>query len=102
MNNFYVDDLIGGNHSFNDAVKCKDELFQALEPHHFNLRKWTSNNDKFLDTVAPLLSVEEFQMFRIIPVPVQQGHEQISISPESPYLLITIWHSNDLSSRATI
>lgn len=38
----------------------------------------------------PLVSIEEFQVYHLIPVPSQHNNEHICIIPESSYLLITL------------
>lgn len=63
VNHFYVDDLIGGNHSLNEAVQCKNELFTVLDKHKFSLRKWTSNSYEFLENLPPKMTEKSLQIF---------------------------------------
>lgn len=51
MNDFYVDDVLSGADSINEAISKQIELKTALQKGGFNLRKWTSNNKEFLDTI---------------------------------------------------
>nr|CAI5860002.1 unnamed protein product [Callosobruchus analis] len=46
----YVDDLITGTSSINDAIKLKSDLANVLEPYGFKLRKWSSNESDILNT----------------------------------------------------
>jgi Pao retrotransposon peptidase/Protein of unknown function (DUF1759)/Family of unknown function (DUF5641)/Integrase zinc binding domain/Putative peptidase (DUF1758) len=48
LNDFYVDDVLSGGHSFNHAKKKVIELQNAMKKGGFNLRKWVSNDPKLL------------------------------------------------------
>lgn len=63
--NFYVDDLLGGNHSINEASKCRDELLHVLGEHHLPLRKWTSNCKQFLEALPDELTEESLKQTKI-------------------------------------
>lgn len=62
-NDFYVDDCIGGNHDFQTAVQCKNELLAVTGQHHLELRKWTSNDPKFLADLSPEITEKSLQSF---------------------------------------
>ncbi|XP_053698923.1 uncharacterized protein LOC128745882 [Sabethes cyaneus] len=51
--NFYVDDYIGGAETVEDAIQTRLELDQLLTKGGFQLRKWTSNNPKVLESIDP-------------------------------------------------
>lgn len=42
------------------------------------------------DLILPLISMAEYQVFRLIPVPTIHGNHRASIVPESPLLMITL------------
>nr|CAI5845597.1 unnamed protein product [Callosobruchus analis] len=48
MNCFYVDDMLMGANSFEDAVRLGKGVFDILKGGGFDLRKWSSNNDEIL------------------------------------------------------
>nr|CAI5846278.1 unnamed protein product [Callosobruchus analis] len=50
LTDMYVDDLITGTSSINDAIKLKSDLANVLEPYGFKLRKWSSNESDILNT----------------------------------------------------
>lgn len=49
---FYVDDLISGHHSLQDAKTIKDDLIALLCGGGMNLRKWSSNNASILENLS--------------------------------------------------
>ena len=51
IENFYVDDFVGGSHSIEDAINTKNELMNLLILGKFDLRKWASNSEEFLSTI---------------------------------------------------
>ena len=50
-NNFYVDDLLSGTSSVQDAIELQREISTLLETSGFTLRKWASNNPTFLRNI---------------------------------------------------
>ena len=44
----YVDDVLAGSHTLNDAKKAQNELIIVLESAGFPLRKWISNTADLL------------------------------------------------------
>ena len=50
-NDFYVDDLLSGTSTIEDAITLQQELSTLLQTAGFTLRKWASNNSAFLDTI---------------------------------------------------
>ena len=51
-NDFYVDDLISGTDTIENAVQLQVELDQLLKKGGFELRKWSSNEPKALQNVS--------------------------------------------------
>jgi hypothetical protein len=56
---FYVDDLLSGTSTVQEAIEVQRELSTLLDTAGFPLRKWASNNSTFLDTIP-----EEFRETR--------------------------------------
>jgi len=48
-NDFYVDDLLSGTSTIEDAIKVQQEISPLLQTAGFTLRKWASNHSTFLD-----------------------------------------------------
>ncbi|XP_059223278.1 uncharacterized protein LOC131997037 [Stomoxys calcitrans] len=46
--NLYVDDVLAGGHSIEEATAARKELASALESAGFELRKWASNDTRLL------------------------------------------------------
>ncbi|XP_026475470.1 uncharacterized protein LOC113380447 [Ctenocephalides felis] len=53
----YVDDIISGANSLEEAIKLKEELIQLFNRGNFQLHKWTANNSSIIDSV-PLQNLE--------------------------------------------
>ncbi|XP_043469426.1 uncharacterized protein LOC122503070 [Leptopilina heterotoma] len=51
-NDFYVDDMLSGSQTFEDAMKLRDELIQLLSKGGFNLRKWASNDPNLIKDLS--------------------------------------------------
>src|SRR5215475_4177927 len=51
QHDFYVDDLLSGTSTLQEAVEVKQELSTLLDTAGFPLRKWASNNSNFLNTI---------------------------------------------------
>ncbi|XP_043470230.1 uncharacterized protein LOC122503667 [Leptopilina heterotoma] len=51
-NDFYVDDMLSGSQTFEDAMKLRDELIQLLSKDGFNLRKWASNDPNLIKDLS--------------------------------------------------
>lgn len=60
---FYVDDLIYGCDTEEEAIAYKNELIAAMEPAKLMLRKWTSNSEQFLETIPEEKSEKILQAF---------------------------------------
>ena len=45
---FYVDDLLTGSNTFQEALALRDDLIELLRKGGFQLRKWSSNNPKLV------------------------------------------------------
>lgn len=45
---FYVYDLLTDAHSFDEALKLRNDLISLLKKGGFSLRKWGSNNNKLI------------------------------------------------------
>jgi len=50
-NDFYVDDLLSGTPTLEEAINLQQELSTLLNTAGFTLRKWASNHSAFLDTI---------------------------------------------------
>lgn len=62
-NDFYVDDLISGADSINNAIAAKNELMEILKEGGMRLRKWTSNNQQLLYTLPVGETEKSLQLF---------------------------------------
>lgn len=51
LRNFYVDDLLSGSDSTEQAMQTQKEMKELFTKGVFDLRKWTSNNIEFLKSV---------------------------------------------------
>ncbi|XP_065079341.1 uncharacterized protein LOC135702228 [Ochlerotatus camptorhynchus] len=49
LKNFYVDDLLSGADTLEEAVKIRNEIIQITSTAGFNLRKWSSNDPRLFD-----------------------------------------------------
>ena len=50
-NDFYVDDLLSGTSTIEDAIKVQQEISSLLQTAGFSLRKWASTHSTFLDNI---------------------------------------------------
>ena len=50
-NDFYVDDLLSGTSTIEEATKMQQELSSLLQTAGLTLRKWASNHSAFLNTI---------------------------------------------------
>jgi hypothetical protein len=50
-NDFYVDDLLSGTSTIEDAINMQKEISSLLQTAGLTLRKWASNHSTFLDTI---------------------------------------------------
>jgi hypothetical protein len=50
-NDFYVDDLVSGTSTMENAINMQKKLSSLLQTAGHTLRKWTSNHSTFLDTI---------------------------------------------------
>ena len=50
-NDFYVDDLLSGTSTLEEAIQVQKEVSTLLQTAGFTLRKWASNHPAFLDTI---------------------------------------------------
>ena len=51
LRDFYVDDLLSGATTLQEAIDIQQELSTLLNTAGFLLRKWASNNSSFMDTI---------------------------------------------------
>ncbi|XP_043258500.1 uncharacterized protein LOC122400851 [Colletes gigas] len=56
---FYMDDLLTGTQTLNEAIALRDQLVEALKTGGFNLRQWASNEPSLIANFKELAS-EEF------------------------------------------
>lgn len=52
MNDFYVDDLLTGANSVEEAISIREEITKILEWGCFELRKWVSNEPQILEGIS--------------------------------------------------
>ncbi|XP_050437636.1 uncharacterized protein LOC126843885 [Adelges cooleyi] len=52
LNDTFVDDILTGANSTEDALECQSQLIKLCALAKFELRKWISNNDQVLQAVA--------------------------------------------------
>ena len=50
-NDFYVDDLLSGTPTLEEAIQLQQELTSLLDTAGFTLRKWASNHSSFMDNI---------------------------------------------------
>jgi hypothetical protein len=50
-NDFYVDDLLSGTSTIEEAIKMQQEISSLLQTAGLTLRKWASNHTTFFDTI---------------------------------------------------
>lgn len=50
-NEFYVDDFISGAHSLNEAINKQQQLRDLLNLYGLDIRKWSSNDPRIMDTI---------------------------------------------------
>jgi hypothetical protein len=58
-NDFYVDDLLSGTSTLEDATVMQKELSSLLQTAGLTLRKWASNQSIFLDTISKELQATQ-------------------------------------------
>lgn len=49
---FYVDDSMTGAEDLSETTKLRDELIKITQSAGFQLRKWSSNNSKVVNSLA--------------------------------------------------
>ncbi|XP_008183417.1 uncharacterized protein LOC103309546 [Acyrthosiphon pisum] len=52
LNDTFVDDVLTGANTIEDALECQSQLINLCAMAQFKLRKWASNNSQILQTVA--------------------------------------------------
>lgn len=58
---FYVDDLLTGSDTFENAKKLRNELNKLLNSGGFNLRKWASNDNRLIESLpSDIINVDLF------------------------------------------
>jgi hypothetical protein len=50
-NDFYVDDLLSGSSTIEEAIHLRDGITSLLQTAGFELRKWASNSEQFLNDI---------------------------------------------------
>ena len=61
ISDFYVDDLLTGADSLDEARTLKDELMSILEPAGLSLRKWASNDERVFSIDGSLDGIRAIQ-----------------------------------------
>ena len=60
----YLDNVLSGVHSLEEALQKQDKLIQLFEQRHLNLRKWTSNNAEVLSYLpSNMLAADSIALF---------------------------------------
>ena len=59
LTDFYVDDLLTGCHTAQEAISLRKEINVLLEKGGFSLRKWRSNNSELLESIPAELKEAE-------------------------------------------
>ena len=80
-NDFYVDDLLSGTSTIEDALNVQKELSALFQTAGLTLRKWASNHITFLDTI-----------------PLELQETQSKLSPDNEDGLTTLgllWNTKD-------
>lgn len=52
INDIYMDDVLSGSNNMDDAIKLKGELIKMMASGGMQLRKFSSNSEEILDTIA--------------------------------------------------
>jgi hypothetical protein len=79
QDDFYVDDLLSGTSTVEEAMEIQRELSTLLATAGFPLRKWASNNSQLLDT---------------IPKPLQETSQTVSLDNEDGIITLGIqWNT---------
>lgn len=63
MDDFFVDDMLSGEDTIEKALIAKNELRYLLEDAGMKLRKWTSNDQEFLNTLPVEETEKSLQLF---------------------------------------
>jgi hypothetical protein len=50
-NDFYVDDVLSGTSTLEDAIKMQQQISSLLQTAGITLRKWACKNSTFLNTI---------------------------------------------------
>ena len=50
-NDFYVDDLLSGSSTIEETIHLRDGITSLLQTAGFELRKWASNSEQFLNDI---------------------------------------------------
>ncbi|GFT94500.1 DUF1758 domain-containing protein [Trichonephila clavipes] len=73
LEDFYVDDLITGTNSKEDAKKLVSQVIELMKKGGFPIRKWASNESSVLESLAPelrsssgSLHIEEDHLMKIL------------------------------------
>lgn len=69
LNNFYVDDALGGADTVAECVEMQQQLLQLLSSGGLQLRKWASNSEEILGRINP--AHRECQL----PLDIHDGHQ---------------------------
>lgn len=50
--NYYMNDLMSGCDTVNEAIQIYKEMNESMRSGGFELQKWNSNSDKFLEQIG--------------------------------------------------
>jgi hypothetical protein len=60
LNNFYVDDFLGGANSEDEAVQLYNELMTLLSRRGFFIRRWNSSSTSFIENIRSSAEADKF------------------------------------------
>ncbi|XP_054272649.1 uncharacterized protein LOC128992929 [Macrosteles quadrilineatus] len=62
LQDMYVDDLVTGASTVDEALKLKDEVINLLHKGHFGLSKWASNSQEILNAINPSKHIKQINL----------------------------------------
>lgn len=107
LHDFYVDDLLTGTETVEEAVTLRNEVTGILESGGFMLRKWVSNNprilkDKVLDSSNDVLILGDHEVIKTLGVTWQASSDTIKYNIKNCDDTKSVTKRNILSSIAQI
>ena len=72
---FYVDDLLGGANSVEDALAMRADMVQALAKRQMPIRKWCSNSQEVLDKIPD----DDRETATVVVAPDEHGVKTLGV-----------------------